>query len=232
MICNKCKCVFKAKYTHCPYCGEKYISNKNFLSKEINFLNWFNISIKNLLFLLITNIFLISVVVDLLCYGIWGNNLHLCPWFFLGYIPLFVLEIFVWGLKYTKYVMTKYLLTFTIFAILVGISYGGMFFGIPYWHFIFGYYIPAIVTFSFLFAIIRYIIIREYNIFGVFIWSFLLDCLISLCFILSRFDFQGINSNIVSRLFVSLSFAFAIIVSFNAAVYMVLKFKTSARKEL
>ena len=43
---------------------------------------------------------------------------------------------------------------------------------------------------------------------------------------------QGINSNIVSRLFVSLSFAFAIIVSFNAAVYMVLKFRTSARKEL
>ncbi len=238
MYCKKCGFITRGNENSCPYCGETY-DTKGKYDKPISFVNWFEISPRVLVDLILTNLYIIFVITDIvLIYGIDNStNLHLS---FYSFICIYGLIFIINDLLFPKERRRNfYFLKTYFFVILSGFI---MMLSFPSWnndllpiinissfHFCFGYLYPCLIIFLVLAGTFHFFIHKFFNIFATVFYILILIFSGLALFIMAFFPDLGFNN--VNRILIYISFGTAIFTMINLAIIFYLKLRSKGVNE-
>lgn len=238
MYCKKCGFITRGHEKSCPYCGEIY-EPKGKYDKPITFLNWFEISPRVLVELILTNIYIILVIADIiLIYGLDNSiNVHLS---FYGFIAIYGLIFIFHDFLFPKDRRRNfYFLKTYSFVVLAGII---MMLSFPSWNndllplinissfnFCFGYLYPSLIIFLVLTGTCHFFIHKFFNIFSTVFYVLILIFSGLTLFIMAFFPSLGFNT--INRILIYISFGTAIFTMINLAIVFSLKLRTRGVSE-
>lgn len=231
MYCKKCGFITKGDETKCPYCGTE-LYQEDGIDKKICFFDWFEISIRKLICVILFDLFATTAVVDIVLISIFGIDIHLTPWSFLlifGAIFAFG-EISISSKKTNRFLLLKSLLYFTAFSVLFILSYppwlGYAFFGKSSFILVFGYYFPIMVALHFVLGFTRFFIIRNFNAFSTFFYVLILMLFSATLFVLDFIPAVGLALDVGAKWTINISFALSVLFSINAAMFSIFFLKS------
>lgn len=230
MYCKECNFIMRGVGNKCPYCGS-YFEKEQFLDQRINFFNWLFLTVKQLLFILALNIFVIFMIVDIILVIAVEINIHLTPWSFLVIFTIlfFMCDFILKSANKNKLLFLKSFLILIIFSILIMISYQKetvFNLEIEQKILLLGYYYPLVILFEFLAGIVRFLTIKKFNIFSTFFYVLILVVFATVLFILSFVSEIGINSVPQARLLIYICFAISIVIAINVLALTILKMRS------
>lgn len=183
MKCPHCNFIFRGYVRKCPRCGEILVQSNSLLEKQINFFNWFYITLRTLLVLISINVFLLIFASELFLNLLVQTDFHYTPWCFFGIF--FIQYLMLIFSKKRKY----YFLFFVLFVLFIGflfLSYKKYFYGEILTISIVIYYLVPTFSFLHIFLIlINQIKNRTYNFLSVSVSSFFSIVIVSVDFGLS-----------------------------------------------
>lgn len=233
MYCRKCGFITKGIEDRCPYCGAKFIKDKK-IDEKIFMFSWFEVSIRQIIFLIAFNLFALFCILDLvLIYASPLINFHITPWSFLSIFGiLYLFNEFIYPSNNTnRYLFLKTLGLAISFSTLFMVSYPSWIEGYTLFNksslvLTFGYFYPCFITMLFLVSAIRFIVLKNFNVFSTFFYvSFLLVFSLVL-FILTFIDGVGLNSDNIAKLIIYINFALTLVFSINALIFAVFRMKS------
>ncbi len=218
MYCKECNFIMRGVGTKCPYCGT-YFEKEQFLDKRVNLFNWLFLTIRQLLFIVSFNIFVILMIVDIILVNAAGINIHLTPWAFIVLFSLlfFICDFLLKSANKNKLLFLKSFTIFIIFSILMMVSYQNeqiLKIEMENKILLLGYYYPLVILFEFFAGIVRFLTIKRFNIFS------------TVLFILSFVSKIGLQQIPQARLLIYICFAISIVVALNVLTLTILKMRS------
>ncbi len=237
MKCNCCGFLVKGKELICPHCGD-FMKPPYLLEKRVNIFNWFTLSVHSLSVIVGLNLFLVSLILEILLKNTLDNfTYHFYPYVFLGaFLILYLFNNFILKAHFRKVLFLKFLLIFASFCALLLLSYNPVEFILPNiatYQLIFGYLVPLFCIFVLIFGIIYYIAKKKFDIFGIIINCSIILVISILDFVFSKIQFGSFSiiANSISKFICEFSFGITLLITFNALVFCVLRLKTRTNKE-
>lgn len=247
MYCSKCGFITKGNEANCPYCGTNFVNGRK-LDQKIYFLNWFEITPRQILSIAAINLFILAIVIDIIILNTLGTSFHVTPWAFMAiFMPLYFLDVFAPKNNIRKFLFFKTLFLFSAFPPLLFISYGWdstIFFNTNLVLLSFGFYYPILCVTLLSAGLLRFIFIKNFNSF-----STILYVLISLFFVTGIFISTFVPSSVFSQgalienpiyqltinqqiqraanICVDISFAICVLFFINTIIFIVLKLKSA-----
>lgn len=218
MYCKECNFIMRGVGTKCPYCGT-YFEKEQFLDKRVNLFNWLFLTIRQLLFIVSFNLFVILMIVDIILVNAAGINIHLTPWAFIVLFSLlfFICDFLLKSANKNKLLFLKSFTIFIIFSILMMVSYQNeqiLKIEMENKILLLGYYYPLVILFEFFAGIVRFLTIKRFNIFS------------TVLFILSFVSKIGLQQIPQARLLIYICFAISIVVALNVLTLTILKMRS------
>jgi hypothetical protein len=216
--------------TKCPYCGT-YFEKEQFLDKRVNLFNWLFLTIRQLLFIVSFNLFVILMIVDIILVNAAGINIHLTPWAFIVLFSLlfFICDFLLKSANKNKLLFLKSFTIFIIFSILMMVSYQNeqiLKIEMENKILLLGYYYPLVILFEFFAGIVRFLTIKRFNIFSTSIYVLILVIFSTVLFILSFVSKIGLQQIPQARLLIYICFAISIVVALNVLTLTILKMRS------
>jgi hypothetical protein len=231
MYCKKCGFITKGDETKCPYCGAA-LDQEGGIDRKICVFDWFEISIRKLICVILFDLFATIALVDVLLISILGIEIHLAPWAFLvifGTIFAFN-EIGLSNKNTNRFLLLKSLLYFTAFAVLFILSYpswnGYAYFGKSSFILAFGYYFPTMVVLHFFLGFTRFFLKKNFNAFSAFFYVIILTLFSSSLFFLVFIPAAGLTFDEGAKWMINVSFAASLLFSINAMMFSVFFLKS------
>lgn len=187
MYCKECNFIMRGVGTKCPYCGS-YFEKEQFLDKRVNLFNWLFLTVRQLLFIISFNIFVILMIIDIILVNAAEINIHLTPWAFIIIFSLsfIICDFLLKSANKNKLLFLKSFTILLIFSILMMVSYQNeQIFEIENKILLLGYYYPLVILFEFFTGIVRFLTIKKFNIFSTSIYVLILVIFSTILFILS-----------------------------------------------
>ena len=166
MYCKECNFIMRGVGTKCPYCGS-YFEKEQFLDKRVNLFNWLFLAVRQLLFIISFNIFVILMIIDIILVNAAEINIHLTPWAFIIIFSLsfIICDFLLKSANKNKLLFLKSFTILLIFSILMMVSYQNeQIFEIENKILLLGYYYPLVILFEFFTGIVRFLTIKKFNI--------------------------------------------------------------------
>ncbi len=228
MYCKKCGFITKGKESKCPYCGTEYETSEK-LNQKLFLFDWLEISPRQIINLVLINIFIIIAVVDLILSINLSLNYHLTPWAFAGIFAfLLIFNGIVSGASISSGI--SFLKTFLYVLFLGGIiliSYQNQkLLNYPSYVFVLGFLYPIGVFVITLVRSIKTFAEKKYNMLSSVFCSCFTITLSSVLFAFALTNTFQLGDDMATRLVCILSFAFVLLVSFNSAVFSYIKIKS------
>lgn len=228
MYCKECNFIMRGVGTKCPYCGS-YFEKEQFLDKRVNLFNWLFLTVRQLLFIISFNIFVILMIIDIILVNAAEINIHLTPWAFIIIFSLsfIICDFLLKSANKNKLLFLKSFTILLIFSILMMVSYQNeQIFEIENKILLLGYYYPLVILFEFFTGIVRFLTIKKFNIFSTSIYVLILVIFSTILFILSfvsKIELQQIPQ---ARLLIYICFAISIVVALNVLTLSILKMRS------
>jgi membrane protein len=214
--------------TKCPYCGS-YFEKEQFLDKRVNLFNWLFLTVRQLLFIISFNIFVILMIIDIILVNAAEINIHLTPWAFIIIFSLsfIICDFLLKSANKNKLLFLKSFTILLIFSILMMVSYQNeQIFEIENKILLLGYYYPLVILFEFFTGIVRFLTIKKFNIFSTSIYVLILVIFSTILFILSFVSKIGLQQIPQARLLIYICFAISIVVALNVLTLSILKMRS------
>ena len=228
MYCKECNFIMRGVGTKCPYCGS-YFEKEQFLDKRVNLFNWFFLTVRQLLFIISFNIFVILMIIDIILVNAAEINIHLTPWAFIIIFSLsfIICDFLLKSANKNKLLFLKSFTILLIFSILMMVSYQNVqIFEIENKILLLGYYYPLVILFEFFTGIVRFLTIKKFNIFSTSIYVLILVIFSTILFILSFVSKIGLQQIPQARLLIYICFAISIVVALNVLTLSILKMRS------
>lgn len=232
MYCRHCGFITKGVESKCPYCGTPYVEEDRLDKKRFPF-NWFAISLRQTLFLLGANAFLICSILDaVLALSGPKENFHLSFYsYVLSFGVLFLLNEFIIPKKGVPrlffYKAMSYFLGGAAVFMLSFPSFGqspDRIYGYTSFSLCFGFFFPCLIMATLLIGGIRYLLARRFNVWGVFVYLLFLFLFSAICFAMTFFyDYE--NDSLASLLNY-VCFGVTCLFGFNALIFSIFRLKT------
>lgn len=228
MYCKECNFIMRGVGTKCPYCGS-YFEKEQFLDKRVNLFNWLFLTVRQLLFIISFNIFVILMIIDIILVNAAEINIHLTPWAFIIIFSLsfIICDFLLKSANKNKLLFLKSFTILLIFSILMMVSYQNeQIFEIENKILLLGYYYPLVILFEFFTGIVRFLTIKKFNIFSTSIYVLILVIFPTILFILSFVSKIGLQQIPQARLLIYICFAISIVVALNVLTLSILKMRS------
>ena len=228
MYCKECNFIMRGVGTKCPYCGS-YFEKEQFLDKRVNLFNWLFLTVRQLLFIISFNIFVILMIIDIILVNAAEINIHLTPWAFIIIFSLsfIICDFLLKSANKNKLLFLKSFTILLIFSILMMVSYQNeQIFEIENKILLLGYYYPLVILFEFFTGIVRFLTIKKFNIFSTSIYVLILVIFSTILFILSFGSKIGLQQIPQARLLIYICFAISIVVALNVLTLSILKMRS------
>ncbi len=228
MYCKECNFIMRGVGTKCPYCGS-YFEKEQFLDKRVNLFNWLFLTVRQLLFIISFNIFVILMIIDIILVNAAEINIHLTPWAFIIIFSLsfIICDFLLKSANKNKLLFLKSFTILLIFSILMMVSYQNeQIFEIENKILLLGYYYPLVILFEFFTGIVRFLTIKKFNIFSTSIYVLILVIFSTILFILSFVSKIGLQQIPQARLLIYICFAISIVVALNVLTLSILKMRS------
>ena len=228
MYCKECNFIMRGVGTKCPYCGS-YFEKEQFLDKRVNLFNWIFLTVRQLLFIISFNIFVILMIIDIILVNAAEINIHLTPWAFIIIFSLsfIICDFLLKSANKNKLLFLKSFTILLIFSILMMVSYQNeQIFEIENKILLLGYYYPLVILFEFFTGIVRFLTIKKFNIFSTSIYVLILVIFSTILFILSFVSKIGLQQIPQARLLIYICFAISIVVALNVLTLSILKMRS------
>ena len=228
MYCKECNFIMRGVGTKCPYCGS-YFEKEQFLDKRLNLFNWLFLTVRQLLFIISFNIFVILMIIDIILVNAAEINIHLTPWAFIIIFSLsfIICDFLLKSANKNKLLFLKSFTILLIFSILMMVSYQNeQIFEIENKILLLGYYYPLVILFEFFTGIVRFLTIKKFNIFSTSIYVLILVIFSTILFILSFVSKIGLQQIPQARLLIYICFAISIVVALNVLTLSILKMRS------
>lgn len=230
MYCKECNFIMRGVGTKCPYCGS-YFEKEQFLDKRVNLFNWLFLTVRQLLFIISFNIFVILMIIDIILVNAAEINIHLTPWAFIIIFSLsfIICDFLLKSANKNKLLFLKSFTILLIFSILMMVSYQNeQIFEIEIENkiLLLGYYYPLVILFEFFTGIVRFLTIKKFNIFSTSIYVLILVIFSTILFILSFVSKIGLQQIPQVRLLIYICFAISIVVALNVLTLSILKMRS------
>ena len=228
MYCKECNFIMRGVGTKCPYCGS-YFEKEQFLDKRVNLFNWLFLTVRQLLFIISFNIFVILMIIDIILVNAAEINIHLTPWAFIIIFSLsfIICDFLLKSANKNKLLFLKSFTILLIFSILMMVSYQNeQIFEIENKILLLGYYYPLVILFEFFTGIVRFLSIKKFNIFSTSIYVLILVIFSTILFILSFVSKIGLQQIPQARLLIYICFAISIVVALNVLTLSILKMRS------
>ena len=231
MYCRNCKFIVKGPATRCPYCGSEF-EKPEFLDKKIYLFHWVYLSVRQLLFIISVNLYVLFLIADIILMQM-SINIHLM---FYGFIAIFGLLIILCdfvlkSVNKNKMMFLKSFIFFSFISVLLSLSYRNDIFGKSIEVFLFGYYYPIVILIEFFSGMIKFLVIKKFNLFSTFFYVLFLVVFSTVLFILTFVGHNPFQQDIYACLLIYISFALSIVMAVNALVLGVLKMQSAVNIE-
>ncbi len=228
MYCKKCGFITKGKETRCPYCGSEYETSEK-LNQKLFLFDWLEISPRQIINLILINIFIVIAVIDLILNINLSLNYHLSPWAFAAIFAfLLIFNGIVSGASISSGL--TFLKTFCYVLFLGGIiliSYHNQkLFDYSSPVFVLGFLYPIGVFAITLVRSIKTFMQKKYNMLSSIFCSCFTITLSTILFVFALTNTFHLGDDVATRLVCILSFSFVLLVSFNSAVFSYIKIKS------
>jgi len=223
MKCKNCGFISRGKEKFCPYCNEP-LEEVSFLEKQVNLFNWFYISIRSILFILFSNVFVITLIAEIVVnLIIKETTIHLYPFVFFGLMTFLLIfdNIFVKNSS-KAWAFWKGNAIVIITSLLLAASFkGGALFNnsITVWQFNLGYFYPISFLFIMLTSIIYFLVSKKFDLVLMVTGTILMMILSGVVFGLSFIHALDIPSLPYSRLICDVSFGVIMFAAVDALIF-------------